>query len=105
MDLLAPSLPLNTLLPLGWFSNHVGYGITYSYTDVLTSTETSFVLCAALVAADTPLQIGWHLSGALRNGATLDEAKAVRRIAMEVAKASGVQWRNEVPEIKALDSQ
>jgi len=93
---------LESIYPdMAWFSTHA-YGITYSFFDVLTPVETSYVLCAALIATDTPLQIGWHLNGALRNGATLEEARAVRIIAIEVAKESGVVWRKEVPEIEGL---
>jgi len=97
---------LDSIYPdMGWFSNHVGYGITYSFDGVLTPVETSYGLCSALIAGDTPLQISWHLKGALRHGALLGEVKAVRRIAIEVADASGVVRRNEVPEIEAISPE
>lgn len=48
---------------------------------------------------DTPRQIAWHLANARTGGATLEETKAVRQIAMEVASASGIQWMNGVPEV------
>jgi len=71
----------------------------YGYTDVLNSLETSYVLVGALIAVDTPLQIGWHLANARHNGASLEEARAVRQIAIEASRSAGVSWRNEVPEV------
>ncbi|KAK7688970.1 hypothetical protein QCA50_007661 [Cerrena zonata] len=83
---------------MGWFSNTVGYGITYGGTDILTQSESSFVIATANICMDTPRQIAWHLANARNGGATLEETKAVRQIAMEVASTSGVQWTDEVPE-------
>lgn len=85
---------------LGWFSNTIGYGLTYGFTDILTPLETSYTLVAALIAGDTPKQITWHLDGAQRVGATLEEVEAVRMISMEVATLAGVRWREGVPEVK-----
>lgn len=99
----SPHTPIDpTLIPayLGWFSNTIGYGLTYGFTDILTPLETSYTLVAALIAGDTPRQITWHLDGARRGGATLEEVQAVRRISMEVAREAGVQWREGVPEVK-----
>lgn len=56
-------------------------------------------MIAALIASDTPRQIDWHLRGAVRNGATAAEVKAIRQISIEVAQASGVRWKNEIPDI------
>lgn len=75
------------------------YGYAYSFLEVLSASETSFAMIAALIASDTPLQIDWHLKGAIRNGATLSQVRAVRQIAIEVAQTAGVQWRNEIPDI------
>jgi len=55
---------------------------------------------ASLIASDTPRQINWHLDGARRNGATLEEVIAVRQIAIEAASATGMKWKNGVPEVK-----
>ena len=93
------SRPRPDWLLLGWFSNTVGYGITYGATDVLSQVEVSYVLVAALISMDTPRQIGWHLANAQHGGASVEEAKAVRQIAMEVAEKSGIKWRDAVPEI------
>ncbi|PCH38586.1 hypothetical protein WOLCODRAFT_88179 [Wolfiporia cocos MD-104 SS10] len=84
---------------LGWYCNTVGYGITYGGTDILTQVETSYVVVAALIAVDAPRQIVWHLANAQNGGATLEEARAVREIAMKVAEVSGVKWENGVPEV------
>lgn len=84
---------------IGWFSNTVGYGITYGATDVLSQVEVSYILVAALIAMDTSRQIGWHLANAQHGGATREEAAAVRQIAMEVAEKSGIRWRDGVPEL------
>ncbi|GBE82767.1 hypothetical protein BKA93DRAFT_526001 [Sparassis latifolia] len=83
---------------LGWWCNTIGYGVTYGGTTLLTQVETSFTIVAALIAVDAPRQIVWHLANAQHGGATLEEAKAVRQIAMTVAEKSGVVWKAGVPE-------
>ena len=60
--------------------------------------ETSFAMISALIAIDTPRQIVWHLEGAIRNGATREEVRAVRAIAMRIAKEAGVVWKHDVPD-------
>lgn len=72
----------------------------YSFTKILSALETSYVLTASLIASDVPRQIRWHLAGALRIGATVDEIRAVREMAKEVAIRAGVQWRDEVPDVE-----
>ncbi|SJL12059.1 uncharacterized protein ARMOST_15480 [Armillaria ostoyae] len=84
-----------------FFSTTFGYGYTYGYFGALSAAETSFTMVAALIANDTPRQVDWHLKGSLRNGATLDEVKAVRQISLDVARASGVVWKNKIPDIEA----
>ena len=54
---------------------------------------------AALIAMDTPRQIVWHLQNCINGGASLDEARAVRRIAMEVVARCGIVWTNDVPDV------
>lgn len=54
---------------------------------------------AALIPTDTPKQIEWHLKGSVRNGATVEEVKALRQIIIEVAKACGVVWKHAVPQL------
>ncbi|KZT74151.1 hypothetical protein DAEQUDRAFT_721034 [Daedalea quercina L-15889] len=88
---------------LGWFCNTVGYGITYGGTDVLTQVEISYAIVAALIAIDAPRQITWHLANAQHGGATLEEAKAVREIAVKVAQAAGVTWSDGVPDVPEVE--
>lgn len=57
-------------------------------------------MIASLIASDLPRQIEWHLAGARRGGATIEEVRAVRQMAMEVATRAGVEWRDEVPDVK-----
>jgi len=88
----------------GWFSKTIGYGVVYGHSDIISSLETSYTLVAALIAGDTPQQIAWHLDGAQRAGATLDEVRAVRELSIEVAKFSGVQWQHTVPQVEVFQS-
>ncbi|EMD34372.1 hypothetical protein CERSUDRAFT_55073 [Gelatoporia subvermispora B] len=91
---------LDTAYPdLGWWCNTIGYGVTYGGTDVISQVESSFAIVAALIAVDAPRQITWHLANAQNGGATLDEARAVRKIAMDVAQKAGVAWKAGVPEV------
>jgi len=85
---------------MGWFSNTIAYGSVYGYTDILTRLETSYVLVGTLIAVDTPRQIGWHLDNARRGGASLEQARAVRQIAIEASQSVGVRWRDGVAEVK-----
>ncbi|KAF8274255.1 hypothetical protein EI94DRAFT_1768808 [Lactarius quietus] len=85
---------------MGWFSNTIAYGSVYGHLDILNQLETSFVLVGTLIAADTPRQIDWHLDNARRGGASLEQTRAVRQIAIEVSQSIGVTWRDGVPEVK-----
>ena len=82
---------------MGFFSQSIGYGFAYSFLKHLSAVETSFVLITSLIAVDTPLQIKWHLDGAIRNGAQVSEVEAVREMAIAVADEAGVVRRHSVP--------
>ncbi|KAI0355056.1 hypothetical protein OH77DRAFT_1437041 [Trametes cingulata] len=86
---------------LGWFCRTVGYGLTYGgpRPPLLTQVECTYAIAAALIAVDAPRQVAWHLANARHGGASADEARAVRAIALEVARAVGVRWRAGVPEV------
>ncbi|KAI0047038.1 hypothetical protein FA95DRAFT_1559468 [Auriscalpium vulgare] len=84
---------------MGWFSNTLAYGAVYGHLDILDQLETSWVLVGTLIAGDTARQVGWHLANARRGGATLEEAKAARQIAIDVSASAGVKWRDGVPDI------
>jgi hypothetical protein len=60
----------------------------------------SYIQVAALIAVDTPRNIGLHLDSARRDGASLEQARAVRQIAIEASQGAGVKRRNEIPEVK-----
>ncbi|KAF8497205.1 hypothetical protein F5888DRAFT_1701211 [Russula emetica] len=85
---------------MGWFSNTIAYGLVYGYAEILDQLETSYILVGSLIAVDTPRQIGWHLENARRGGASLEQIRAVRQIAICVSQSAGVRWRNVIPEIK-----
>ena len=57
-------------------------------------------MVGSLIAMDTPLQINWHLANARRGGASLEQIRAVRQIAIEVSQSAEVKWRNVIPEVK-----
>ncbi|KAI0648367.1 hypothetical protein C8Q79DRAFT_1045071 [Trametes meyenii] len=86
---------------LGWFCNTVGYGLTYGGASVLTQVESTYAIVAALVAVDAPRQVGWHLANARHGGADPREARAVRAIAVEVARRAGVVWKHGVPDVES----
>ncbi|KAG6873366.1 hypothetical protein C0995_016475 [Termitomyces sp. Mi166 len=92
---------MNNIYPdLGWFNKSVIYGVNYGFTEILSPLETSYTMIAALTATDNPKQIRWHLDGAQRGGATLEEVQSVRAMSMKVAALSGVRWRNEIPQVR-----
>lgn len=84
---------------MGWFSKVIAYGHTYNANHVLSQRDTSYVIVSALISMDTPRQVAWHLANCRRGGASIDEVKAIRQIAMKVAGACGITWRNGVPEV------
>ncbi|KAI3607731.1 carboxymuconolactone decarboxylase [Moniliophthora roreri] len=52
-----------------------------------------------VLSNDTPRQINWHLAGARRIGASLEEVRAAREIAMQCSELVGVRWKEGVPEV------
>ncbi|KAF2461547.1 AhpD-like protein [Lineolata rhizophorae] len=83
------------------------YGYLLSNTAILSPAESSFVLMAALIPQDVNPQLKGHLKGAVNNGATVDEVRAVRDIVIRICEASGMTrlqdnatggwgWRSEV---------
>jgi len=91
---------LDSVFPdLGWFGIVIAYGCVYGFLEYTNQLETSYAIVGTLVAADTPLQINWHLQNARRGGASAAQAKAAREIAVETARAVGVTWLNAIPEV------
>lgn len=93
----------NNLSNTAWFSTTIGYGAVYSLQEILSANETAYAMIASLIASDVPRQIGWHLAGARRLGATVEEVTAVRKMSMEVATRAGIQWREGVPDLENID--
>ncbi|KAL5533515.1 hypothetical protein ACEPAF_5291 [Sanghuangporus sanghuang] len=85
---------------MGWFSKNIAYGHAYNSLKYPGQRDTSYAIVAALIAMDTPRQIGWHLANCRRGGASYEEVCAVRDIAIQVASICGVRWRDGVPEVK-----
>jgi alkylhydroperoxidase/carboxymuconolactone decarboxylase family protein YurZ len=56
-------------------------------------------MLASLIAIDSPLQIKWHLDGARRNGASEEQVRAVRSMAIEIAKFAGVRSEHDIPDL------
>ncbi|KAG1787472.1 uncharacterized protein HD556DRAFT_1448663 [Suillus plorans] len=76
----------------------LGYGYVYSFLEVISSKETSFAIISALIATDMLSPVERQLTGAVRNGATVEEVRGVREIALRIAMAAGV-LKHEVPNI------
>lgn len=91
----------------------VEYGYILSGGDgILSPAETSFVLLAALVPQDVNPQLKGHLKGAVNNGASVEEVKAVRGVAVRICEAAGMKllqgeeghawgWREEVEDLSS----
>jgi alkylhydroperoxidase/carboxymuconolactone decarboxylase family protein YurZ len=91
---------LDTAYPdMGYFSKTIGYGFTYGLTRHISDVEFSYVMLASLIAIDAPLQIRWHLDGARRNGASEEQVRAVRHMAIEISKSAGVLSGNDIPDL------
>jgi hypothetical protein len=71
----------------------------YGFLDITPAKETSFSMLSALIVGDTPLEVEWHLNGSIRNGATLEEVRGVREIALRIATKAGVPLKHKVPKI------
>ena len=82
---------------MGYFSKTIGYGFIYGQTRHVSNLEFSYVVLASLIATDVPLQLRWHLAGARRNGASEEQVRAVRGMAIEIAKTAGVLSENGTP--------
>ncbi|KUI60051.1 hypothetical protein VP1G_07308 [Cytospora mali] len=84
------------------------YGYVLSPTAILTEAETSFVMIAGLIPQDVNPQLKGHLKGALNGGASIEQVRAVRQVAVDVCRAAGMRlltgkdatggwgWRAEV---------
>jgi hypothetical protein len=71
----------------------------YGHNSILSQVEMSYTMIASLIAVDTPRQVGWHMATAQRGGATLEEVRAIRLIAMKVVEKTGLKWKAGVPDV------
>lgn len=62
----------------------------YSFLEVISSKETSFAIISALIATDMLGPVKQQFTCAVRNGATVEEVRGVREIALRIAMAAGV---------------
>lgn len=87
------------------------YGYILSPTGVLNAAESSFVVLASLIPQDVNPQLKGHLMGAVNNGATPEQVRAVRDIVIEICEAAGMKplgdktlegwgWRQDVATLK-----
>ncbi|KZT24949.1 hypothetical protein NEOLEDRAFT_1115206, partial [Neolentinus lepideus HHB14362 ss-1] len=83
----------------GHFCITHAYGYAYSFSELISGLENSYIMLVSNIAMDVPRQIEWHLKGSVRNGGSPEQVKAVREIAIEVGKAAGAVWRNEIPQL------
>ncbi|KIK45551.1 hypothetical protein CY34DRAFT_801483 [Suillus luteus UH-Slu-Lm8-n1] len=89
---------LRSIYPdLEHFTVTLGYGYVYSFLEVISPKETSFVTISTMIANATPSQLGWHLTRAVHHGAAVEEVRAVREIALRIAIKAGVPLKTEVP--------
>lgn len=65
---------------------------------ILPEAETSLAMIAALAAIDCPLQAGWHIKGAVRHGATMEEVKGIWAMAVAVMKSIGKEV-SSIPQV------
>ncbi|KAG1857356.1 hypothetical protein DFJ58DRAFT_745079 [Suillus subalutaceus] len=94
---------LKSIYPdLEHFTMTLGYGYVYAFLEVISSKETSFTIISALIANDTLSQVEWKLTGAVRNGATIEEVRGVREIALKIAMKAGI-LNMEFPTFDRID--
>ncbi|KAJ4389490.1 hypothetical protein N0V93_006959 [Gnomoniopsis smithogilvyi] len=85
------------------------YGYVLSTTAILSEAETSFVMIAGLIPQDVNAQLKGHLKGALNGGASVEQVRAVRQLAINVCEAAGMRvlphghalwgWRTQVQDL------
>ncbi|KAG2031683.1 hypothetical protein BDR03DRAFT_972115 [Suillus americanus] len=91
---------LRSIYPdLEHFTMSIGCGYVDSFTEVISIKETTFATISAMIANATLGLLEWHLTRAVHNGATVEEVRAVREIALRIAIKAGVPLKIEVPNI------
>ncbi|KAG2065436.1 hypothetical protein BDR04DRAFT_1121849 [Suillus decipiens] len=91
---------LRSIYPdLEHFAMSTGYGYVDSFMDVISIKETTFATISTMIANATYNKLEWHLTRAVHHGATIEEVRAVREIALRIAIKAGVSLKIEVPYI------
>ena len=70
-----------------------------SFFDCLDEMQTSFVMIASLIPGGHNKQIRGHFQGALNNGATREEIKVVRKIAIRMCQEAGIKWKTAIVDL------
>ncbi|GMM36387.1 Pxp2 protein [Saccharomycopsis crataegensis] len=83
---------------LDYALDHV-YGPLLSFTGVLGAKESSLVVIACLVPQDVNPQLKGHLRGAQNNGATLEEIRAARQVALDISEWCGMKISEPVAKL------
>ncbi|KAJ8516360.1 hypothetical protein ONZ45_g6311 [Pleurotus djamor] len=94
---------LNTSSPdIGIFTA-ASYGLILGYSSVLSLLETSYIHLAANILDDSPRVVYWFYLAAQQHGATIEETKAIRDMALKVASLSNITLQEKVPEVVAKE--
>ena len=70
-------------------------GYILSNTNVLSAKESSYCLIAGLIPLDVNMQLKGHLQGALNNGASVEEIRAVRDVVVRICEVAGMERLGE----------
>ncbi|KAJ8516348.1 hypothetical protein ONZ45_g6330 [Pleurotus djamor] len=74
-------------------------GLILGHSSVLSFLETSYILISASILNDSPREASWYYLAAMRHGATIDQTKRVREMALKVASLSDARLREVFPEV------
>ncbi|KAJ8516346.1 hypothetical protein ONZ45_g6332 [Pleurotus djamor] len=96
-DLINSSSPDSAMLTT------VAYGLILGHGSVVSTLETTYILIAASILDEFPRQVSWFSLAAMRHGATIEETKAVREMALKVASLTNTTFRGTVPEVVAKE--
>ncbi|KAJ8516368.1 hypothetical protein ONZ45_g6322 [Pleurotus djamor] len=82
----------------------IAFGLVHGQNPALSMLEAAYALIAAGILNDHPREVSWYYLYAMRHGATIDEVKAVREMALKVASFTKFTLREEVPEVVPKES-
>ncbi|KAJ8516352.1 hypothetical protein ONZ45_g6335 [Pleurotus djamor] len=79
------------------------YGLVLGYSSVVSMLEMSYSLIAASILDDFPREASWFYLAAMQQGATVNDTKAIREMALKVASLTNVTFHEQVPEVIARE--